>query len=251
MKLQLLQQLVNRDQAFENVVVGLERIEKTSFFRADLVRYARAEVETARVEANREFFERFGEIVEHDARWAYKFRREHDRKCQDPFDFYLEIQEREEARTRKGLPCRAVLLPGWDKDDEDRDQREQGKKQAPNRHGKAANKPAPTREGSERCAAPRYSNVAEEGQPMTKRKSSAKLERPGKRYSGVRGKIVDWAEHVSEEGMLYVRVRFTDQTELCWVLQTAQVILRAELGDWKTGDFTQRALFVQNESGLP
>jgi len=53
---------------------------------------------------------------------------------------------------------------------------------------------------------------------------------------------------VFEEGMLYVRVRFTDQTELCWVLQTAHVILEADLGDWKTGDFKQLAVFVQNES---
>jgi hypothetical protein len=28
--------------------------------------------------------------------------------------------------------------------------------------------------------------------------------RPGKQYPGIRGKIVDWAEHIFEEGMLYV-----------------------------------------------
>ena len=52
---------------------------------------------------------------------------------------------------------------------------------------------------------------------MAKRKSAAKhgTQRPDKQYPGVRGKVVDWAEHVVEEGMLYVRVRFTDQTELC------------------------------------
>jgi hypothetical protein len=74
---------------------------------------------------------------------------------------------------------------------------------------------------------------------MAKRKSTAKPEvqrpGPGKQYPGLKGKVVDWAEHVFEEGMLYVRVRFTDQTELCWVLQTAHVILEADLGDWKTG----------------
>ena len=89
---------------------------------------------------------------------------------------------------------------------------------------------------------------------MTKHKSPAKPElqkrAPGKQYPGVRGKIVEWAEHVFEEGMLYVRVRFTDQTELCWVLQTAHVILEADLGDWKTGDFKQLAIYVQNESDL-
>jgi hypothetical protein len=90
---------------------------------------------------------------------------------------------------------------------------------------------------------------------MAKRKSAAKpgVQRPvpGKQYPGVRGKIVDWAEHMFEEGMLYMRVRFTDQTELCWVLQTAHVIREADLGDWKTGNFKRLAVFAQNESDLP
>jgi len=87
---------------------------------------------------------------------------------------------------------------------------------------------------------------------MSKRKSSAesKAQTPGKQYPGVRGKVVAWAEHIFEEGMLYIRVRFTDQTELCWVLQTAHVILEADLTDWKTGDANQLAVFVQNESGF-
>jgi len=72
--------------------------------------------------------------------------------------------------------------------------------------------------------------------------------RPGKRYPGVRGKIVDWAEHIFEEGMLYVRVRFTDKTELCWVLDTAHVIVEADLSDWKTGDCKQLAVYVEGES---
>jgi hypothetical protein len=87
---------------------------------------------------------------------------------------------------------------------------------------------------------------------MTKRRSSSKPEvrqsALGKQYPGLRGKTVDWAEHVFEEGMLYVRVRFTDKTELCWVLQTAHVILEADLSDWKTGDCKQLAVFVENES---
>ena len=91
---------------------------------------------------------------------------------------------------------------------------------------------------------------------MTKRKSSVKpAARPstrppalGKQYDGLRGKIVDWAEHVFAEGMLYVRVRFTDKTELCWVLQTAHVILEADLSDWKTGDCEQLAVFVESET---
>jgi hypothetical protein len=87
---------------------------------------------------------------------------------------------------------------------------------------------------------------------MTKLKASetqkARLPSPRSRYPGVHGKVVDWVEHVFEEGMLYVRVRFVDKTELCWVLQTAHVILEADLSDWKTGNCKQLRLFVENES---
>ena len=63
---------------------------------------------------------------------------------------------------------------------------------------------------------------------------------------------MDWAEHVFEEGNAQrARVRLTDQTELCWVLETAHVILEADLGDWKTGDFRQLAVYVQNGERLP
>jgi hypothetical protein len=43
-------------------------------------RYARADVKTARVDANREFFDNFEAIVEDDASWAYRFQREYNRK---------------------------------------------------------------------------------------------------------------------------------------------------------------------------
>ncbi|HWO34819.1 MAG TPA: hypothetical protein VNO32_39000 [Candidatus Acidoferrum sp.] len=46
---------------------------------------------------------------------------------------------------------------------------------------------------------------------MRKKKAAEKptrdLPKPGKQYPGVHGKIVDWAEHAFEEGMMYVRVR--------------------------------------------
>ncbi len=48
--------------------------------------------------------------------------------------------------------------------------------------------------------------------------------------------------------MLYVRVRFTDKTELCWVLQTAHVIFEADLSDWRTGNSKQLKVYVQGES---
>jgi hypothetical protein len=141
MKLHLFHELLDLNQAFENVVRGLDRLEKVGLFDKEQLRYSRAEVESARVDANREFFDKFGDLVEKDARWAYKFRREYDQKTEDPFDFYLEVKEREEARRRKGLPPRVVLLPDWDKDDERRYDEEQAKKRADKRRKKGPRKP--------------------------------------------------------------------------------------------------------------
>jgi hypothetical protein len=142
-KLHLLQELLDLNQAFENVVRGLERMEKVTLFDKEELRYTRAEIESARADANRDFFGKLGEIVEKDSTLAYKFCRQHDQKTRDPFDLYLEIKEREETRRKKGLPPRVVLLPDWDKDDEGRHDDEQAKKQAANRRKKPARKPKP------------------------------------------------------------------------------------------------------------
>jgi hypothetical protein len=54
--------------------------------------------------------------------------------------------------------------------------------------------------------------------------------------------------HIFEEGMPYLRVRFADQTELRWSLRTAHVIVEADLGYWRSGDFKQLAVHARNES---
>jgi len=87
---------------------------------------------------------------------------------------------------------------------------------------------------------------------MTKRKSPAKLSPRriihGKQYPGIHGKVVDWADHAFEEGILYIRVRFADRTELCWRIVSSILIEEADLSDWKTGNFRQLRVFAQNES---
>jgi hypothetical protein len=142
-KLNLLQELLVLNQAFENVICGLERMEKVALFDKDQLQYSRAEVESARVDANREFFDKFGEIVEKDAEWAYKFCRAYDQKNEDPFDFYLEIKEREEARRKKGLPPRAVLLPDWDKDEEQPYDEKRTEKRGAHNRRKGVTRPKP------------------------------------------------------------------------------------------------------------
>jgi hypothetical protein len=118
MNLRLFQQLVELNQAFEDVLSGLARMERGTLFRGKQLQLARAEVEMTRVSVNREFFDNFKPIVENDARWADRLLSEYDRQTQDPFDLYLEIKQREDARKKKGLPPIVTFLPGWDQDDE-------------------------------------------------------------------------------------------------------------------------------------
>jgi hypothetical protein len=88
---------------------------------------------------------------------------------------------------------------------------------------------------------------------MTKRKSRVKRTPRdvvhGKQYPGVRGKVVDWVEHAFEDEVLYLHVRFSDNTELCWRIGTSVVIEEADLSDWKSGDFRELGVFVRNERG--
>jgi hypothetical protein len=128
MNIRLFQELMDLNMAFEQVIHGLQRLEKVRLFNSEIIRYARADVESARVDANREFFDNFDDIVENDAVWAYKFQRDYNRKIKDPDDIYLEIKGSEERRKKKGLPPRLVILPGWDMSDEERYDEEQAKK---------------------------------------------------------------------------------------------------------------------------
>jgi hypothetical protein len=128
MKLALFQVVLDLNLAFEQVMRGLLRLERVRAFNTEQIRGARAEVETARVDVNREFFDSFDKMVEDDASWAYKFQREYKQKTKDLNDVYFDIKEAEERRKKKGLPPRVAILPEWNISDEDRYDEEQAKK---------------------------------------------------------------------------------------------------------------------------
>jgi hypothetical protein len=161
MKLGLFQQIVELNQSFDRLIVGLESLESVPFLQRDLIQYARSDVEIARVYANREFFDNFEAIVENEAKWAYKFQRDFSQKLKDPDDNYLEVRDSEKRRKRKGLPPRVVILPNWDLSDEDRYDKEQSsrrKKAVTRRHRmnlKSLEKTRSTARGLGRLAVPR------------------------------------------------------------------------------------------------
>jgi hypothetical protein len=145
MKIRLFQELLALNEEFGHVIHGLERMEQEPTYKKGMIRWAKAHVQSAQVEANRQFFDEFDTIVENDAIGADKFLRDNRKRVTDPDDIYLEIKQREEARKAKGLPPRVVILPNWDYNDEKRYEEEQAekKKRAANRPRKKTRKRAP------------------------------------------------------------------------------------------------------------
>jgi hypothetical protein len=59
-RLHLLHELSDLNQAFENVIRGLERMEKLRLFDKEDLRYTRAEIESARADSQREALDSAG-----------------------------------------------------------------------------------------------------------------------------------------------------------------------------------------------
>jgi len=70
---------------------------------------------------------------------------------------------------------------------------------------------------------------------------------PGHQYRGLKGKVIDWVEHDFEEGLLYLHIRFSDKTELCWRITTRMTSEQSDLADWASGDLKQLRVLVRNE----
>lgn len=82
--------------------------------------------------------------------------------------------------------------------------------------------------------------------PRPARRAADKLV-PGHPYRGLKGKVIDWVEHEFEEGLLYIHIRFSDKTELCWRITTRMTVEQGDLADSTSGDFKQLMVFVRNE----
>jgi hypothetical protein len=146
MNVQLLQEVVELNQAFARVIEGLKRMENVSFLQPAMVREDRAEVVLARIDFNRLFFGDFYKDYERGGKWAADFQRACLAKRCDPEDDYIGVRQREEARKKKGLPLRVVFFPDWNMRDEqrcDETQTERRKKAAKKR--KELLKPKPKR----------------------------------------------------------------------------------------------------------
>ncbi len=69
----------------------------------------------------------------------------------------------------------------------------------------------------------------------------------GKKYPGVKGKVVDFIDHKFTEGRLYIHVRFLDKSEICWQVDCVLTLREADLSDWRGGNFKKLKMFARNE----
>ncbi len=112
MKLHVFQQITQLNHSFDEPIADLAKLGSIPFFERALIRHARPKVEIARVYANREFFDNFEEIVEDDAKWAYRLQHDFDKELKGRDDHIcLDVGDSEQRRKRKGLPPRGVILP--------------------------------------------------------------------------------------------------------------------------------------------
>ncbi len=84
MKIHLFQELLALNEEFGHVIHSLERMEQEPTYKKQMIRSAKAHVQCARVEANRQFFDEFDAIVEDGAIEAYKFLPDHRNRITDP-----------------------------------------------------------------------------------------------------------------------------------------------------------------------
>ncbi len=109
-KLRVYECLFLLNQSLQQVLRVLQRLEKCPGLRPALIRSYQVKLEEVRSEANYELTEILSELELRD--WA-KFgrkRRAWEKWLEDPDDVYLQVEEREEERRKKGLPSRIGIL---------------------------------------------------------------------------------------------------------------------------------------------
>lgn len=110
-KLRIYESLFLLNQAVDHVVALLRGMEKLPFADKESVQSAVAEVEEVRCDMNADFVEHLADSERHDEGRFWKQRRAYEKKWKDPDDVYLNVEEREEKRKKKGLPPRVGVIP--------------------------------------------------------------------------------------------------------------------------------------------
>ena len=110
-KLRIYESLFLLNEGMDHVITLLREIEKFPFADKQSVQCAIVEIEEVRCDMNADFTEKLADRERFDEGRFWKQRREFEKKWRDPDDVYIDVQQREEERKKRGLPPRVGVLP--------------------------------------------------------------------------------------------------------------------------------------------
>lgn len=110
-KLRVYESLFLLNQGVDQIVVLLQGMEKLSIADKESVRCAVVEIEEVRCDMTADFTEKLADSERFDEGRFWNQRREFEKKWCDPDDVYIDVQQREEERRRRGLRPRLGVLP--------------------------------------------------------------------------------------------------------------------------------------------
>jgi hypothetical protein len=84
---------------------------KFPFARKDFLRCAQDEIEELRAGVNADLIEELANRERRDEGRFWKRRRAYEKKLDDPDDVYINVEQRERERRKRGLPPRIGLIP--------------------------------------------------------------------------------------------------------------------------------------------
>lgn len=95
------------------LVALLRGMAKLPLADKESLRSAVVQIEEVRCDVNADFTEKLADSERFDEGRYWKQRRELEKRWRDPDDVYIDVERREEERTKQGLPRRLGVLPRW------------------------------------------------------------------------------------------------------------------------------------------
>jgi len=107
------------ERHFEESVALLKQLTTCPGQRSDILTPLANQLRYVRAQIGFEVTEQASDLeLGNMTHWS-RIHRKHEMWLKDPDDVYLDVEEREEARKKKGLPPRVIILP-WSHEEEER-----------------------------------------------------------------------------------------------------------------------------------
>jgi hypothetical protein len=110
-KLSIYESLFLWNQGVDQVVAILRGMEKLSCADKQSLQFAQVEIEEVRSDVNADFAEELVDLERVDEGRFWKQKRAYEKKWRDPDDVYIDVEQREEERKKRGLPPHIGIVP--------------------------------------------------------------------------------------------------------------------------------------------